>query len=213
MNRRKANAILLRLRKAIPNPKTELAYRSAYELLIAAMLSAQSTDKGVNKATPTLFKIANTPQTMVTLGEKKLKTYIKTIGLYNVKAANIIKMSQLLIDNFKGRVPNKLEELESLPGVGRKTANVILNVIFKEPVIAVDTHVFRVANRTKIAVGKTPAEVEQLLYKILDKKFWLQAHYLLVLHGRYTCTAKKPLCASCPIYELCEWEDKPKFRP
>lgn len=211
MNRRQANAILLRLQKAIPNPKTELVYSSAYELLIAAMLAAQSTDKGVNKATVALFKVAGTPEKMAALGERKLKTYIKTVGLYNTKAANIIKMSRLLIDKFNGRVPGKIEDLESLPGVGRKTANVILNVIFHKPVIAVDTHVFRVANRTKMAVAKTPNEVEQLLYKILDKKFWLHAHYLLVLHGRYTCKAKNPECFRCPIYELCEWKDKVNY--
>ena len=211
MNQQKRAQIFDRLAACIPNPTTELNYTSPFELLIAVILSAQATDKGVNKATEKLFKVANTPEKILALGEEGLKEYIKTIGLYNSKAANIIKTCQILVEQYKGQVPNTRKALEALPGVGRKTANVILNTAFGEPVIAVDTHIFRVANRTKLAPGKTAREVEDALMKVTPKRHLKDAHHLLILHGRYTCTARKPKCHQCCIYDLCEWGEKPSF--
>lgn len=208
MDKNKVTKIFTRLTKAIPEPKTELYYTSDFELLIAVILSAHSTDVGVNKATDVLFKIANTPQTMLVLGEKKLKRYIKNVGLYNTKAANIIKTCAILVNKYHSKIPAEREALEELPGVGRKTANVILNVIFGMPTIAVDTHIFRVSNRTKIAQGKTPLTVEEQLLKVIPNKYLKNAHYLLLLHGRYVCKAKMPLCKECAICDLCEYEHK-----
>lgn len=208
MNQEKVKKIFQNLSKAIPNPTTELVHNSPYELLIATILSAQSTDIGVNKATKILFAVANTPEKVLTLGEKNLKKYIKNIGLYNAKAKNIIKTSQILVDQYNSKIPDNREALEKLPGIGRKTANIILNLVFNKPVIAVDTHVFRVSNRTKLAVGKTPLAIEEKLMKIVPTKFKKVAHHLLILHGRYTCTAKKPKCSECVINKLCEFEHK-----
>ncbi len=208
MNKIKRLEIFLKLAEAIPEPETELNYHSTFELLIAVVLSAQATDKGVNKATALLFPIANTPQALYDLGEEGLKGYIKTIGLYNSKGANIIKLCRKLLDDFQGEVPQTREELESLAGVGRKTANVILNTAFGQPVMAVDTHIFRISNRTGIAVGKNVLQVEAKLDKHVPNKFKLDAHHLLILHGRYTCIARKPRCASCVIEDLCEFKNK-----
>lgn len=208
MNKEKRLAIFSRLAEAIPEPVTELSYDSTFELLIAVVLSAQATDKGVNKATAKLFPVANTPQAIFNLGETGLKEYIKTIGLYNAKGANIIKLCRKLLDDFNGVVPQTREELESLAGVGRKTANVILNTAFGLPVMAVDTHIFRVSNRTKIAIGKNVLEVEGKLMKHVPKQYMLDAHHLLILHGRYTCIARKPRCGSCVIEDLCEFKEK-----
>jgi len=208
MNKEKRLSIFSRLAEAIPEPVTELNYNSTFELLIAVVLSAQATDKGVNKATDKLFPIANTPQAIFDLGEAGLKEYIKTIGLYNAKGANIIKLCRKLLDDFDGVVPQTREELESLAGVGRKTANVILNTAFGQPVMAVDTHIFRVSNRTKIAAGKNVLEVEDKLMKHVPKQYMLDAHHLLILHGRYTCIARKPRCGSCVIEDLCEFKEK-----
>ncbi|OQK16622.1 endonuclease III [Methyloprofundus sedimenti] len=208
MNKEKRLEIFSRLADAIPEPVTELNYNSTFELLIAVVLSAQATDKGVNKATAKLFPIANTPQAIFDLGEEGLKEYIKTIGLYNSKGANIIKLCRKLLDDYQGEVPKTREELESLAGVGRKTANVILNTAFGQPVMAVDTHIFRVSNRTGIAKGKNVLEVEAKLDKYVPKQYKLDAHHLLILHGRYTCIARKPRCASCVIEDLCEFKDK-----
>ena len=208
MNKDKRLEIFSRLAVAIPEPETELNYASTFELLIAVVLSAQATDKGVNKATSILFPIANTPQAIYDLGEEGLKEYIKTIGLYNSKGANIIKLCRKLLDDFQGEVPQTRAELESLAGVGRKTANVILNTAFGQPVIAVDTHIFRISNRTGIATGKNVLEVETKLDKHVPKKYKLDAHHLLILHGRYTCIARKPRCSSCVIEDLCEFKDK-----
>ena len=208
MNKDKRLEIFSRLAVAIPEPETELNYASTFELLIAVVLSAQATDKGVNKATSILFPIANTPRTIYNLGEEGLKEYIKTIGLYNSKGANIIKLCRKLLDDFHGEVPQTRAELESLAGVGRKTANVILNTAFGQPVMAVDTHIFRISNRTGIATGKNVLEVEAKLDKHVPKKYKLDAHHLLILHGRYTCIARKPRCSSCVIEDLCEFKDK-----
>ena len=210
MNQKKRQAIFDRLANAIPEPTTELNYNSPFELLIAVVLSAQATDKSVNKATTPLFAVANTPQAILTLGLEGLKTYIKTIGLYNAKGENIIKLCQQLIDKHAGQVPKTREELEALAGVGRKTANVILNTAFGLHTIAVDTHIFRVSNRTGIAPGKTVLEVELKLDKWVPKKHKKDAHHLLILHGRYTCIARKPRCQSCVIEDLCEYELKVK---
>lgn len=193
-----------------PNPKGELYSTNPYTLLVAVVLSAQATDKGVNKATQELFKVVDTPQKMVSLGEDHLKRYINTIGLYNIKASNIIALSERLIKNFGGNVPGNREDLESLPGVGRKTANVVLNAAFQEPVIAIDTHIFRVSNRTGLACGKTPLDVEKELMKRVPSQYLLQAHHWLVLHGRYVCTARKPLCPTCPVRDECHYADKTK---
>ncbi len=208
MNKAKRLEIFTRLAAATPEPETELHYNSTFELLIAVVLSAQATDKGVNKATALLFPVANTPQAIYDLGEAGLKEYIKTIGLYNSKAANIIKLCRKLLDDFHGEVPQTREELESLAGVGRKTANVILNTAFDQPVMAVDTHIFRVSNRTGIAKGKNVLAVESQLDKYVPNQYKLDAHHLLILHGRYTCIARKPRCLSCVIEDLCEYKNK-----
>ncbi len=197
-----------RLRKANPNPTTELEYHSPFELLIAVMLSAQATDLSVNKATRKLFAVANTPEAILALGEEGLKRYIRTIGLFNTKARNIIATCKILIERFGGQVPDNRKDLESLPGVGRKTANVVLNTAFGQPTMAVDTHIFRVANRTGLAPGKTPLAVEKKLLKVVPPEFLKNAHHWLILHGRYTCTARRPRCHRCPIADLCEYPDK-----
>lgn len=208
MNKQKCRAIFERLRAQNPHPKTELHYHSTFELLIAVILSAQATDISVNKATAKLYPVANTPQAILDLGEDKLKAHIKTIGLYNSKAANIIKTCRLLIEQFASEVPNTREALETLPGVGRKTANVVLNTAFGLPTMAVDTHIFRVANRTGIAPGKTPLEVEHALLKNIDPEFIQDAHHWLILLGRYVCLARKPHCSECIIQDLCEYQYK-----
>lgn len=208
MNKQKRREIFIRFRVQNPHPATELVYRSPFELLIAVILSAQATDVGVNKATAKLFHIAHTPQTILDLGQEKLKEYIKSIGLYNSKAQNIMKTCELLVKEYHGEVPNQRDALESLPGVGRKTANVILNTAFGEPTVAVDTHIFRVANRTGIAKGKTPLAVEMALLKNIEPEFLKEAHHWLVLHGRYVCTARSPHCKTCIIQNLCEYPDK-----
>jgi endonuclease-3 len=196
------------LAQSIPNPTTELHYNSPFELLIAVVLSAQATDKSVNKATEKLFAVANTPQAILALGEAALKGYIKTIGLFNTKAANIIKLCESLLKHHQGRVPEQRQALEALAGVGRKTANVILNTAFNQPAIAVDTHIFRVSNRTGIAQGKNVLEVEKKLDKTVPGQYKKDAHHLLILHGRYTCIARKPRCQSCCIADLCEYKEK-----
>ncbi len=208
MNRIKRTTIFERFRAAEPDPTTELSFHSPYELLISVILSAQATDVSVNAATETLFKIANTPHKMLELGEAKLQNYIRTIGLYRGKAKNIIATSRILIDEYNGEIPREREQLESLPGVGRKTANVVLNTAFGLPTIAVDTHIFRVANRTKIAPGKTPREVEDRLVRLIPGEFQQGAHHWLILHGRYVCKARRPLCGRCVIHDLCEFKDK-----
>ena len=208
MNREKRKAIYAKLREANPRPETELHYNSPFELLVAVILSAQATDVGVNKATRKLFPVANTPETILDLGVSGLKRYIQTIGLYNNKAENIIKTCRMLVEQHDSEVPRSREALEKLPGVGRKTANVILNTAFGEPTIAVDTHIFRVANRTGIAKGKTPLEVEKRLVRLTPDEFRKDAHHWLILHGRYTCKARKPLCGECPIVEWCEYRHK-----
>ena len=191
-----------------PHPVTELNYTNAYTLLVAVALSAQATDVAVNKATADLFRKVSTPQDMIDLGEEALKQYIQTIGLYNTKARNVIKLSEQLIEDHGGQVPSTREALEKLAGVGRKTANVVLNTIFKQPVIAVDTHIFRLGNRTGMAAGKTPLEVEQKCMHVIPEKWLLHAHHWLILHGRYICTAKKPKCDICPVYDFCGYKDK-----
>lgn len=210
MNPNKVREIFLRFQQANPHPTTELQYRDPFELLIAVILSAQATDISVNKATVKLYPIANTPEKLLELGELQLKEHIKTIGLYNTKAVNIIKTCKILIEQHGSIVPNNREALEKLPGVGRKTANVILNTYFGEPVIAVDTHIFRVANRIGLAKGKTPLEVEMKLLKVIPPEFKHDAHHWLILHGRYTCIARKPKCPECLIKDLCEFKDKTK---
>lgn len=211
MNKAKRCAIFDRLAAAIPEPTTELNYSTPFELLVAVVLSAQATDQGVNKATARLFPIANSPEAIHALGEDRLKNYIKTIGLFNSKARNIIALCAQLIDRHAGQVPNYREALEALPGVGRKTANVILNTAFNQHTIAVDTHIFRVANRTRLAPGRNVREVEDKLVRYTPNEHRKDAHHLLILHGRYTCTARKPKCTQCVIADLCEWADKPKF--
>jgi endonuclease-3 len=208
MNKQIRHTIFERFKAHTPNPTTELQYKSPFELLIAVILSAQATDKGVNKATAKLYPVANTPEAILALGEEGLKHYIKTIGLFNSKASNIIKTCEQLIESHHGEVPQERSALESLPGVGRKTANVILNTVFRLPAMAVDTHIFRVANRTKIAPGKNVLEVEKRLLRNIPKEFLLDAHHWLILHGRYTCTARSPRCGSCIIEDLCEFRDK-----
>ena len=208
MNRDKRTQIFSRLRDANPHPTTELNYSTPFELLIAVILSAQATDKGVNKATIKLFHDANTPEAIAALGENRLKTYIKTIGLFNTKAKNIIKTCRMLIEEHASHVPDNRKALEALPGVGRKTANVILNTAFGQPTMAVDTHIFRVANRTRIAPGKTVLEVEKRLVRFIPDEFMLDAHHWLILQGRYTCIARKPRCGSCLISDLCEYRQK-----
>lgn len=208
MNKEKRTAIFEKFKALNPKPTTELEYSSDFELLIAVMLSAQATDISVNKATAKLYPVANTPQAILALGEAGLKQYIKTIGLYNSKAANVIKTCQILIEEHDSVVPSKRDELESLPGVGRKTANVILNTAFGESTMAVDTHIFRVSNRIKIAPGKTPLAVEKKLLSVIPKPYLQDAHHWLILHGRYICTARSPKCYKCPIHDLCEYKDK-----
>src|ERR1700748_2150235 len=205
-----AETFFERLKKQNPHPKTELQYRNPYTLLVAVALSAQATDKSVNKATEPLFKIVDTPEKMVELGEKKLLTYIKTIGLYRGKAKNVIALSKMLIEQHGGKVPKDRDALEELPGVGRKTANVVLNVAFGEPTIAVDTHIFRVSNRTGLAPGKDVVAVEMALEKIVPAAYRLHVHHWLILHGRYTCVARKPLCPTCVERDLCRFKDKTK---
>jgi endonuclease-3 len=208
MNRTKRKEIFARLRAANPSPTTELVYGSTFELLVAVILSAQATDKGVNKATAQLFPVANTPQGILELGEDGLKAQIKTIGLFNSKAKNIVKACRILVDEHDGEVPRDRKALEALPGVGRKTANVVLNTAFGEPAMAVDTHIFRVANRTRIAEGKTPLAVEQRLLRLVPREFLKDAHHWLILHGRYVCTARRPRCPDCSIADLCEYKQK-----
>jgi endonuclease-3 len=208
VNPHKRQEIFARFRAANAQPRTELIYDSAFELLVAVILSAQATDKGVNKATAELFRAANTPAAMLGLGTKGLSKYIKSIGLYNAKARNIIAMSRMLLERHAGEVPTIREALEELPGVGRKTANVILNTAFGQATIAVDTHIFRVANRTGIAPGKTVREVEEKLMKFVPLEFRLDAHHWLILHGRYTCKARRPACPACIIADLCEYRHK-----
>ncbi|MEO5343945.1 MAG: endonuclease III [Gammaproteobacteria bacterium SHHR-1] len=208
MNAEKRRQIFQRLSAANPNPTTELNYSSPFELLIAVILSAQATDKGVNKATAGLFAIANDPAAMLALGEEGLRQQIKSIGLFNSKAKNIIATCALLLERHSGQVPEQREALEALPGVGRKTANVVLNTAFGQPTLAVDTHIFRIANRTGLARGKTPLAVEQGLLRHTPREFLQDAHHWLILHGRYCCLARKPRCASCPIEDLCEFKEK-----
>lgn len=208
MNQERRRQIFSRLAAAIPEPTTELRYTSPFELLVAVVLSAQATDKGVNKATEKLFAVANTPASILGLGEEGLKEYIKTIGLFNSKARNIIQLCARLLDQHSGEVPASRAELEALPGVGRKTANVILNTAFGQHTIAVDTHIFRVANRTRLAPGKNVREVEDKLERFTPREHLRDAHHLLILHGRYTCIARKPKCAECVIADLCEFPDK-----
>ena len=208
MNKQKRTEIFERWQALNPNPTTELVYHSDFELLIAVMLSAQATDISVNKATGPLFEYANTPEALVKLGVTRLKQAIKTIGLYNTKAENVIKTCQQLIEKHHSRVPDTRAALEALPGVGRKTANVVLNTAFGQPTMAVDTHIFRVANRIPLAPGKTVLEVEKKLLRNIPAAFLYNAHHWLILHGRYVCTARKPLCNSCPIEDLCEYRNK-----
>ena len=208
MKKETITEIFKRLKKHNPSPTTELNYTSPFELLIAVILSAQATDKGVNKATIELYKVANTPEDILALKESGLKKYIKTIGLFNTKAKNIIKTCKILSEEYDSQVPEDRQALESLPGVGRKTANVILNTAFGHPTIAVDTHIFRVSNRTGIAPGKTVLEVEKKLLKAVPPRYKQDAHHWLILQGRYTCIARKPRCGSCLIEDLCEFKDK-----
>lgn len=208
MNKAKRLEILTRLRDANPHPTTELNFSSPFELLVAVTLSAQATDVSVNKATDKLFPVANTPEAVVALGVDGLKDYIKTIGLFNSKAQNVFKLCQILIEQHNSEVPESREALEALPGVGRKTANVVLNTAFGWPTIAVDTHIFRVSNRTKFAMGKNVDKVEEKLLKVVPKEFKVDVHHWLILHGRYTCIARKPRCGSCIIEDLCEFKDK-----
>jgi len=208
MNKEKRKIIFERLHEQNPTPTTELHYQSTFELLIAVLLSAQATDVSVNKATITLFKAANTPSTMLALGVEGVKSHIKTIGLFNAKAENVIKTCQQLLQLHNGEVPNDRAALEALPGVGRKTANVVLNTAFGEPTIAVDTHLFRLANRIGLAPGKTVLDVEKKLLKVIPKEFLQDAHHWLILHGRYVCTARQPHCGSCIIEDLCEYKQK-----
>jgi endonuclease-3 len=208
MNPAKRYEIFRRFREANPHPTTELEYSTPFELLIAVLLSAQSTDVGVNKATRRLYPVANTPQAILDLGLDELKTYISTIGLYNNKAKNVIATCEILVNQYGGEVPREREALEALPGVGRKTANVVLNTAFGEPAMAVDTHIFRVSNRTRIAPGKNVDVVEHKLLKFVPKEFLHDAHHWLILHGRYTCVARTPKCWNCIIADLCEYKDK-----
>ena len=206
--RRRAEAIFARLAALRPDPTTELEYGTTFQLLVAVILSAQATDTGVNRATAALFRKVKTPEQMLDLGVDGLKSHIRTIGLFNSKAKNVIATAKALVEGHGGQVPRTREELESLPGVGRKTANVVLNTAFGAPTIAVDTHIFRVANRTGIARGKTPLEVERKLMKVTPEAYLRNAHHWLILHGRYVCTARSPACAACPIADLCTWRGK-----
>ena len=211
MNNLKRHEMFKRLERQNPSPTTELNYASSFELLIAVILSAQATDISVNKATGKLFKQANSPEKIIKMGKAKLKENIKTIGLFNTKAENVLKTCRILLDNHSGEVPQTREKLESLPGVGRKTANVVLNTAFGQPTIAVDTHIFRVSNRTGLAKGKDVRKVEDALMKFVPKEFKQNAHHWLILHGRYTCIARTPRCGSCIIEDLCEFKDKTDY--
>ena len=211
MNARRAGAFFKRLAALNPAPETELVYQSPFELLIAVILSAQATDVGVNKATAKLYPVANTPQAILKLGEAGLKQYIKTIGLFNAKAHNIMATCEALVTQHAGAVPRERAALEALPGVGRKTANVVLNVAFGEPTMAVDTHIFRVSNRTGLAPGKTPLAVERGLLAVIPPRYLEHAHHWLILHGRYTCTARSPKCGQCPVADFCEWPEKSRM--
>ena len=208
MNKHIRTEMFKRWREANPHPTTELQFSTPFELLIAVLLSAQATDAGVNKATAKLFPVANTPQAMLDLGLEGIMQYTRTIGLYKTKSKHIIETCKILVQQYGGEIPRTREELEALPGVGRKTANVVLNTAFRQPVMAVDTHIFRVANRTNLAPGKNVREVEDKLMKFIPKEFLLDAHHWLILHGRYTCKAQKPQCSKCLIYDLCEYEGK-----
>lgn len=208
MNKDAVHEFFARLQKKEPEPKSDLEWTNAYTLLVAVTLSAQATDIGVNKATKDLFKIADTPQKMLALGIDGLKEHIKTIGLYNNKAKNVITMAEILVNEHNGEVPQTREELVSLPGVGRKTANVVLNIVFGQPTMAVDTHIFRVSNRTGMAKGKNPDQVERKLLKVVPEEFGMYAHHWLILHGRYTCKARTPECGSCIVYDLCNFKEK-----
>lgn len=208
MTQEQITEMFARLQADRPNPQTELHYSNSFTLLVAVVLSAQATDVGVNKATKTLFPKADSPQKMLNLGEEGLKTHIKTIGLFNTKARNIMGLCRVLIEKYGGQIPADREALESLPGVGRKTANVVLNTAFRQPTMAVDTHIFRVANRTGLAPGKTVREVERNLLRRVPQEYLLDAHHWLILHGRYTCTARKPKCRACLIVDLCQFKDK-----
>lgn len=208
MKKENINEFFSRLEKSNPEPKGELTYSNPFTLLVAVVLSAQATDKGVNKATPALFAAADTPEKMVELGEEKIRNLIKTIGLFNAKAANVYKLSQILIDDYDEIVPENRDDLIKLPGVGRKTANVVCNMAFGQPTIAVDTHIFRVSNRTGLAKGKNPDAVEAKLEKVVPESFKLHAHHWLILHGRYICKARKPDCGNCPVYDLCNFKEK-----
>jgi len=208
MNKKQINEFFSRLRAANPEPVGELFYTNPYTLLVAVVLSAQATDKGVNKATPALFKAADTPQKMVKLGEDRVREYIKTIGLFNGKAKNIVALSEILVNEHGGKVPETRDDLVKLPGVGRKTANVVLNIAFGQPTIAVDTHIFRISNRTGLAPAPTPEKVELALEKCVPDEFKRHAHHWLILHGRYICIARKPKCETCPVYDLCAFKEK-----
>ncbi|MEE2982838.1 MAG: endonuclease III [Pseudomonadota bacterium] len=211
MNKANREEFFRRLKAQHPAPRTELEYDSDFQLLIAVILSAQATDVSVNKATPALFAASPDAAAMLSLGDEGLKTYIRSIGLFNSKARNIIKTCAILVDSYGGSVPRERKELEALPGVGRKTANVILNTAFGEPAIAVDTHIFRVANRTRLAPGKTPLAVEKSLLKSVPKPYLLNAHHWLILHGRYTCSARSPRCGDCSLFDICEWREKHRY--
>jgi endonuclease-3 len=210
MNPAKRQQIFERLREQNPEPRTELNYKNEFELLIAVVLSAQATDVSVNKATAKLYPVANTPQAILELGVEGLKPFIKTIGLFNSKAENVIKTCRILVEQHGGKVPHDRKALEALPGVGRKTANVVLNTAFGEPTMAVDTHIFRISNRIKLAPGKTPLQVERKLLKVVPQEFLQDAHHWLILHGRYVCTARSPKCPQCVISDLCEYKHKTK---
>ena len=211
MTKKQVQTFFERLREQRPKPTTELNFSSPFELLIAVMLSAQATDVSVNKATDKLYPVANTPEQILALGLEGLKSYIKTIGLYNSKAENVIKTCEILIGQHHSQVPDNRKDLEALPGVGRKTANVVLNTAFGQPTMAVDTHIFRLGNRTGLAVGKNVLEVEQRLIKVIPKEFMLDAHHWLILHGRYCCVARKPKCAECVVSDVCNWSDRFDF--
>ncbi|MCZ6663959.1 MAG: endonuclease III [Gammaproteobacteria bacterium] len=211
MNKAKREEFFRRLKAQDPAPRTELEYDSDFQLLIAVILSAQATDISVNKATPALFAASPDAASMLSLGDEGLKTYIRSIGLFNSKARNIIKTCAILVDRHGGSVPRERRELEALPGVGRKTANVVLNTAFGEPAIAVDTHIFRVANRTRLAPGKTPLAVEKSLLRSVPKPYLLNAHHWLILHGRYTCSARNPRCGECSVFDICEWREKDRY--
>ena len=211
MTKKQIQTFFERLREQRPHPETELNYSSPFELLIAVMLSAQATDISVNKATDKLYPLANTAHTILSLGVDGLKQYIKTIGLYNSKAENVIKTCQILVEQYQGQVPETRQQLEALPGVGRKTANVVLNTAFGQPTMAVDTHIFRVGNRTGLAVGKNVLEVEHRLIKVIPKEFMLDAHHWLILHGRYCCIARKPKCGECIVADVCHWPERFEF--